>query len=107
MQEINCTSIIRLHLMYNKKKATAYLFCDNGEIKKHSFKRGSDDFFTKSSFIYEACTQHSPAECFKKLEEGFYFYDAQHIWAKEKATHHPHYKGLMAYHHINAVSHLR
>ncbi len=107
MKQTDCTSIIRLHLMYNKKKATAYLFCYNGEIKKYSFKRDSDEFFTKSAFIYEALTQQSPAKCFEKLEEGFYFYDAQHIWAKEKASNHPYYKGLMTAHHINAISHLR
>ena len=73
MKQTDCTSIIRLHLMYNKKKATAYLFCYNGEIKKYSFKRDSDEFFTKSAFIYEALTQQSPAKCFEKLEEGFIF----------------------------------
>lgn len=107
MKQIDCTSIIRIHLMHNKKKATAYLFCCDGKIKKSAFKQGSDDFFTKSSFIYEAFTQESPANCFKKLDEGFYFYDAQHHWAVGKIAQHPYYKGLMMHHNIKAVSHLR
>ncbi len=107
MPQIDCTSIIRIHLAYNKKKATAYLFCYNGEIKRYAFQKGANDFFAKSAFIYEAFTQKSPAKCFEKLEEGFYFYDAQHLWTMDKVSSHPHYKDLMTSHHINAVSHLR
>lgn len=107
MKQIDCTSIIRIHLMHNKKKATAYLFCCDGNIKKSAFKQGSDDFFTKSSFIYEALTQKSPAKCLKKLDEGFYCYDAQHHWATEKIAQNHHYTKLMEHHNINAISHLR
>ena len=107
MKQTNCTSIIRIHLMHNKKKATAYLFCLDGKIQKHSFDRRSDTFFTKSSFIFEAFTQESPAKCFEKLEEGFYFYDAQHRWTASKIASHPHYRGLMASQNIQAISHIR
>ena len=58
MNNINCTSLIRIHLMHNDKKATAFLFCDNGQIKKHIFKENSDTFFTKSSLptLVQRCT---------------------------------------------------
>lgn len=107
MNKIDCTSIIRIHLSEFQKKATAYLFCKNGTIQKAVFKKGSDIFFTKSSFIHECLTQPSPAKCLAKLDEGLYHYDAQHLWAKEKASHHPYYKRLLAHNGINAIAHSR
>ena len=103
MNNINCTSLIRIHLMYNDKKATAFLFCDNGQIKKHIFKENSDTFFTKSCFIHECLTQPTAAKCLEKLDEGFYFYDAQHKWA-EKVASHKYYGPLSKAHNINFVS---